>query len=92
MHGTDEIFERLTPPRVRVAARLAALATEAQIADELGITYSGVRSIVRQLKEITGETDVRGVGRFWQLYAEDWLTWCADQGGVRIRARDVPGP
>lgn len=91
MYGLDDVFERMTPARVRVAAGLAALLSEPEIAEELGITYAGVRSIVRQLKEVTGERDVRGIGRFWQLHSEDWLTWCAAQGRVRIREREVPG-
>ena len=49
----------VTPRRLRVLAMLADDRTEQEIADELGVAYSTVRSHVEDLKRFTGRESVR---------------------------------
>lgn len=76
-------YEWITYSRVRVLRELAALRTEREIAANLGISYEGVRSAVREIKRYTGLDDVRSIGRWWLVEAPKWAAWAAHQGGVR---------
>jgi DNA-binding CsgD family transcriptional regulator len=49
-----QIYERLTLPRVRVLALLAEGRSIRQLACDLGYTYEGARSHIRDLRDITG--------------------------------------
>ncbi len=46
------------------------------------MTYAGARSLVEDLKNITGYRDVREIGRWWRDNREAWLAWCACQAGL----------
>lgn len=85
VQSLDHLWERMTPPRVRVAAALAEGATLAEVAGELSISVNGVRSTVRQLNEILGVSGVREIARFWCCNGEEWLAWCASQGRLNQR-------
>ena len=76
------IWEALTPKRVQVAAGIADGKTEAQIAEEAGVSVSTVKDHVKHLKDIFGEPDARGVGRFWRTYRQEWHRWYGRLAGV----------
>jgi FixJ family two-component response regulator len=78
------IWEALTTRRVQVAAGLADGKTEKQIAREFGIEETTVKDHVKHLREIFGEPDARGVGRFWRTYRSEWHGWCARVGGLEV--------
>jgi hypothetical protein len=75
-------YEWITWSRARVLRELAHFRTEREIAEILGMTYEGVRSIVRDLKHHTGLDSVRDIGRWWIDEASAWLKWAGEQGGA----------
>jgi len=46
------------------------------------VAYSTVRDPVKVLKELTGEPDVRALGRWWHRHRKEWHRWCARQAGL----------
>jgi DNA-binding CsgD family transcriptional regulator len=62
--GNETVFEweRLTYARLRVLRELADGRTLSEIAERNQVSYDGVRSVVEDLKEITGCADVRAMG------------------------------
>lgn len=56
----DTEWAWITPRRLRVLAMLADDRTEQEIADELGLAYTTVRSHVEDLKRFTGQGSVSG--------------------------------
>lgn len=75
-------FEWITPSRARVLRELADIRSEREGAERLGISYSGFRSIVGDVKRFTGHSDVREIGRWWSEMRPDWLAWMAKQGAT----------
>ncbi len=60
MQGWDhDVYNWLTPSRVRVLRELADDRTEREVAERLGVAYSSVRSAVQVLKHRTGCENVR---------------------------------
>lgn len=82
VHGHSRIWEAMTPRRVQVAAGLADGKTEVQIAEEAGVSVTTVKDHVKHLKDIFGEPNARGVGRFWRTYRKDWHIWYGRLAGV----------
>lgn len=83
IQGRDhDVYNWLTPSRVRVLRELADDRAEREAAERLGISYHGVRSIVADLKAKTGEPDVRALRRWWRANRGPWLAWWAEQGGL----------
>jgi hypothetical protein len=78
-------YEWLTYSRVRVLRELAEYRTEAEGADNIGMTFSGFRSIVEDIKNKSGLHSVRDIGRWWRCEAPRWLAWVAEQGGLSER-------
>ena len=60
-----QTYEHLTVPRIRVMGLLSSGKTIAQVADELGITYDGAKSHIRDIKGITGCETVDEVRAWW---------------------------
>lgn len=86
MQDRDEAdWAEFTCTRVRVLRGLANFEPERHIADELGLSYHTVRTAVSHLKQLTGESDVRGLGRWWQQHRQEWLRWWAKQRGLDDR-------
>lgn len=75
-------YDWLTASRARVLRELADDRTEREAAERLGMSFSGVRSIVEELKVKTGEPDVRALRRWWRANRGSWLAWLAEQGGL----------
>jgi hypothetical protein len=83
MQGREEIdWAWFTPARVRVLRGLADQRTEREIAVELLVEYTTVRSTVQDLKDRLSLGDVREIGRWWRAHRKVWLAWLAEQGGV----------
>lgn len=78
----SRIWEAMTMRRVQVAAWLADGKTEKQIARECGIEETTVKDHVKHLRELTGEPNARGVGRFWRTYRAEWHAWYGRLAGV----------
>ncbi len=75
-------YDWLTASRARVLRELADDRTEREVADRLGVSYHGLRSIVEDLKAKTGEPDVRALRRWWRANRGPWLAWWAEQAGA----------
>lgn len=80
----DPRFERLSLARVRVMALLAANYTTSEIAAELGCSYHGARSKVRDVESLIGLPDSRAVGRWWQEHGIAWLRHAATAAGAHF--------
>lgn len=88
-------YDWLTYSRIRVLRELAAGHTEAQGADNVGIQLTGFRSIVEDIKGITGLNSVREIGRWWRSESPKWLAWLVEQAswdeeGTLCRLLRVP--
>lgn len=62
--GKSTVYGRLTVARVRVLAELAKDRPLGEVAAALGCSYSGVRSHVQDLKDITGKNSAHALGRW----------------------------
>jgi DNA-binding CsgD family transcriptional regulator len=69
----DSIYQQITLRRAEVLRELADGYTESEIAEHLGITVNGVRSHVGDLREITGCSGVRELGRWWRHNRHGWM-------------------
>lgn len=72
----------VTPQRLRVLALLADERTEQQIADELGVAYTTVRSHVEELKRHTGHGSVREIRKYWKEAGPRYVAYVARLAGV----------
>ncbi|HKS92836.1 MAG TPA: hypothetical protein VJQ83_12960 [Tepidiformaceae bacterium] len=87
MNGSGNIdWERFTFARVRVLREIEARFTLQAVSDHLQLSYNTVRSYVEELKAMTGCSDVRELGRWWEEHRASWEVWCAEQ------ARGSEGP
>jgi DNA-binding CsgD family transcriptional regulator len=75
----------VTPQRLRVLALLADERTEQEIADELGVAYSTVRSHVEELKRHTGQGSVKEIRRYWRKAGPRYVVYVARLAGVGER-------
>lgn len=78
----DTEWAWITPRRLRVLAMLADDRTEQEIADELGLAYTTVRSHVEDLKRFTGQGSVKGIRRYWREEGPRHVTYVARLAGV----------
>lgn len=88
----DRVYGMLTLQRVRCLRLLADGRTAPEMAEVLGVTVSGVRSHVEDLKDVTGLEDVRALARWWRDGGrEGYLRYVAEAAGDRLhRAADRP--
>ena len=75
-------YGSITLRRAQVLRRLAEMKTEAEIATELGLALSRVRSHVSDLKQLVGVRTTRDLGRWWQTRRLEWLSFYANEAGV----------
>lgn len=91
-HTTNTFVQwsRITVPRVLVLAELAAFHTEREAARNIGISTDGLKSHVRDLKDITGCCSVRELGAWWVENRWRWLDVMAEfaTGADRARGHD----
>lgn len=80
--AVQDVFERLTAPRMRVLALLAEGKTIRQVADGLGCTYNGARSQVRDLEQILDCSSVEEVREWWATHSDAWLGHLARTAGL----------
>ena len=76
------LWDQLTFSRVRVLTALEDGRTQREAAARIGITLNGARSIVDDLKQITGCPDVKELARWWRRNRSGWLAWCCEQAGL----------
>lgn len=83
MRAEREIdWERITIARARVLKELAHHRHERPAAEALNMTISGLRSHVRDLKDITGCESIDGLAEWWQRNGWRWLAQAARAGGM----------
>lgn len=84
VQGSESSFDwsSITFARARQLTLLADGRTEREIGERLQITYASVRSLVEDLKGITGQGSVREIGRWWRENRKAWLAWCGEQAGL----------
>ena len=84
VQGYDKGFERerFAFARVRVLRELADGRTEREIGERNQVSYAGFRSLVEDLKFITGCRDVWEMGRWWRENRASWLAGCEHQAGA----------
>jgi FixJ family two-component response regulator len=78
----ERIYREITVRRAEVLSRLADNYSERDIAKQLGIEISSVRSHVEHLRAITGQAGVREVGRWWRANRAAWVREMARTAGV----------
>lgn len=72
-YSGNDVFARLTVRRVAALGQLAHGRTERAAAEALGLQIEGFRSVVRELKEITGLNSTRDLGEWWRRNMGAWL-------------------
>lgn len=75
----------VTTQRLRVLALLTDERTEQEIADELRVAYSTVRSHVEELKRYTGQGSVKEIRRYWREAGPRYVAYVARLAGVGER-------
>lgn len=88
-HRDFSDWDRFTFARVRVITAIEDRLTEHQAAERLDMTYNGLRSVVDELKAMTGCGDLRELGRWWAERREQWLEYCRQQTEPPKRGRRV---
>jgi DNA-binding CsgD family transcriptional regulator len=86
VESKEQLFIQITAARARVLRELADGWKEREVAAHLGVTYNGVRSLVRELKAITGCSGVHELGRWWRAHREEWARFVTEAGGADGRA------
>lgn len=81
MHRDRNVFAAITFRRAQVLRELADGYSETEAASHLGISVSGFRATVQQLKDLTGCTGVRELGRWWRANRDIWIQEFAAGGG-----------
>jgi hypothetical protein len=74
-YSGNEVFARLTVRRVAALGQLAHGRTEREAAEALGLQVEGFRSVVRELKEITGLNSTRDLGEWWRGHMGAWFEY-----------------
>ena len=87
-----EALLRITARRAEVLRDLADGYSGREIAARIGLTHSGLRSHVEALKEITGCSSTRELGRWWREHRASWLAQMSEQAGVARMPEDVEPP
>jgi|GEM_PF-5536755 len=85
-------YEWITWSRARVLREPAQMRTEREAAKRLGMEYTGIRSIVEDIKHYTGLDNVRDIGRWWAKEWPKWAKWAAEQGGSVEEGAQVGRP
>lgn len=70
MHTDRDVFLAITFRRAQVLRELADGYSESEAAAHLGVTISGFRASVQQLKDLTGCASVRELGRWGRAREE----------------------
>ena len=79
---TRDTLLRITARRAEVLRELADGYTGREAATRIGLTHSGMRSHVEALKEITGSSSARELGRWWRRNRIAWLGVMSVQAGM----------
>lgn len=72
----------VTPRRLQLLGMILAELSEHEIAEEMGISYSTVRSHVEELKRYTGQASVRDIRRWWREAGPQYVAYVARLAGV----------
>lgn len=83
-----EVLLRITARRAHILRELADGYSGQETALRIGLAFNGFRSHVQQLKEITGCTSVRELGRWWREHREEWLLVMGREAGVLAAAEE----
>jgi len=78
----DCVYRSITIRRAEFLRELANGFTEREISEHLGLTLSGVRSCLEDLRDLTGFRSGREMGRWWRDHRESWLQSTAEAGGI----------
>ncbi|MCK9520172.1 MAG: hypothetical protein M0R74_14280 [Dehalococcoidia bacterium] len=86
MQSPDEqlTLKRITQARAEVLREISAGYTLQESAARLGMGFNGIRSVVRDPKEITGAESVPELRRWWDRRTIAWLQTMARSAGVRL--------
>lgn len=87
---TRDVLLRITARRAEVLREIAHGYSGREIAARLGLTHSGLRSHVEALKEITGCSSTREMGRWWRTQRGLWLALMSMQAGPTEMPDNVP--
>ena len=79
---TRDALLRITARRAEVLREIAHGYSGREVAARIGLTQSGLRSHVEALKEITGCSSTREIGRWWRTQRPLWLALMSVQAGV----------
>ena len=82
---TRDTLLRITARRAEVLRELADGYTGREAAARIGLTFSGMRSHVEVLKQITGCSSTRELGRWWRRHRWAWLAVMTEQAGADVR-------
>jgi hypothetical protein len=74
-YSGNEVFARLTVRRVAALGQLAHGRTEREAAEALGLQIEGFRSVVRELKDLTGLNSTRDLGEWWRGNMGAWFEY-----------------
>lgn len=77
-------WPRITFQRAVVLAELAKCRSLPETAARLGITPSGLKSHIRDLRDITGCQSARELGTWWLHHRAQWVKAMAGAAGLRI--------
>lgn len=89
---TRDTLLRITARRAEVLREIADGYTGREAARRIGLTHSGMRSHVEALKEITGCSSARELGRWWRRNHVVWLRLMSVQAGIADMAGDEEPP
>jgi DNA-binding NarL/FixJ family response regulator len=79
-----DVAVRITYRRALVLREVANGRTEQEAAETLGLSYTGLRSHVAALLEITQCPDVRELGRWWRSHRPAWVAIMAEAAGAEV--------
>lgn len=86
---TRDALLRITARRAEVLREIADGYSAREVADGLGLTLSGMRSHVEALREITGCSSIREMGRWWRTRRALWLELMSIHAGLTEMPDDV---
>ena len=81
---SDATFCSITLRRAEVLRELADGSTQPEIAARLGISVNSVRSHVEDLRNITGCSSGRDLGRWWRRHRDEWVELTRQMAGGEL--------
>ena len=89
---SQDTLLRITAKRAAVLREIADGYSGRDAARRVGITFSGLRSHIEVLKQITGCSSSRDLGRWWRRHRNAWLVTMSLQAGVTPATEDAAAP